>query len=208
MSDPRRKLILVRHSLPEMVSGVPASEWHLSAEGRRRCTALAGGLVAYGLAAIISSREPKAVETGQIVAETLSIPFETAPGLHEHERGVVLSLGSREDFEAQVARFFKHPDELVLGYETADEAHARFARAVVSAIRRRPGSNLAIISHGTVMTLFIARAAGLDPAPFWQGLALPSFAVLSLPGLDLLEVVTDMGAAGQPRNCSNHRKQV
>ncbi len=192
MGGPGQSLILVRHSLPEMVTGVPAGEWHLSAEGRRRCAALAERLAAYELAAVVSSQEPKAVETGQIVAETLGLPFETAPGLHEHERGVVKGLGSREDFQAQVARFFEHPDELALGYETADEAHARFARAIASVIERHPATDLAIVSHGTVMTLFITRTAGLDPIPFWIGLGLPSFVVLSLPDLDFLEMVADV----------------
>ncbi len=186
-----RKLILVRHSLPEMVTGVPASEWHLSPEGGRRCVALAGRLAAYDLGAVVSSHEPKAVETGQIVAETIGLPLDTAIGLHEHERGVVRDLGSPEDFRAQVARLFKHPDELVLGYETADEAHARFVLAVDSALERWPATSLAIVSHGTVMTLFIARAAGLDPVPFWKSLTLPCFAVLSLPDLELLEMVAD-----------------
>jgi broad specificity phosphatase PhoE len=189
VSGTRQKLILVRHSLPEMVTGVPAREWHLSAEGRHRCAALAGRLAAYELGAVVSSEEPKAVETGQIVAETLGLPFDTVPGLHEHERGVVRSLWAKDEFQARMASFFEHPDELVLGHETADQAHTRFARAVASVIQWVPAGNLAIVSHGTVMTLLISRTAGLDPIPFWQGLGLPSFAVLSLPDLSLLEVV-------------------
>jgi len=193
-----RKLILVRHSLPEMVTGVPASEWQLSSVGRRRCIDLAGRLAACDLGAVVSSHEPKAIETGQIVAETLELPFETAVGLHEHERGVVRDLGSPEDFRAQVARLFEHPGELVLGYETADEAHARFVRAVNSVLARWPATSLAIVSHGTVMTLFIARAAGLDPVPFWKSLTLPCFAVLSLPDLEHLETVADADTEGHP----------
>jgi len=181
-----------------MVTGVPASEWKLSGEGRRRCMDLARRLAAYDLGAVVSSHEPKAVETGQIVAETLGFPFEIAAGLHEHERGVVRDLGSREDFWAQVARLFEHPDELVLGYETADEAHARFVPAVDSVLARWPATSLAIVSHGTVMTLFISRAAGLDPVPFWKSLTLPCFAVLSLPDLQLLEIVTDADMDGRP----------
>jgi hypothetical protein len=40
--------------------------------------------------------------------------------------------------------------------------------------------------------LFIARAAGLDPVPFWKSLGLPAFAVLSLPDLRLLEVIENV----------------
>ena len=197
MTDtPTCKLILVRHSLPEMVVGVPASQWRLSEEGRLRCQKLAERLAAYGLATIVTSAEPKAVETGQIVAEALGLPFETAPGLHEHERGVVRDLGSREEFQTQVACLFEHPSELVLGHETADQAHARFAGAVAHVVEEHPagnpsspdstelvagsGQSLAVVSHGTVMTLFIARANGLDPIPFWKSLSLPGFHLLKV----------------------------
>lgn len=189
MADRGRKLILVRHSLPEMVTGMPASRWHLSAEGRQRCERLAGRLAGYNLAVIVASEEPKASETGRIVAEGLALPFRTAPELHEHERGAVTDVGGPEQFQAQVVRLFKLPDELVMGYETANQAHARFAGAVAHVVAQHPAGNLAIVSHGTVMTLFIARANGLNPASFWRSLGLPAFAVLSLPDWRLLEIV-------------------
>lgn len=192
MAKQERKLVLVRHSVPEFVVGVPASEWQLSGEGRRRGHRLADQLALYDLAAVITSTEPKAVETGQIVADSLDLPLETTPGLHEHERGVVTSIGGREAFQAQVSRLFEHPDELVFGTETADQAHARFTSAVAAVIERHPHGNLAIVAHGTVMTLFIAHATGLDPIPFWKSLGLPSFAVLSLPDLHLLEVIENV----------------
>jgi broad specificity phosphatase PhoE len=189
MAGQERTLVLVRHSLPEFVTGVPASQWRLSDEGRRRCKKLAERLAAYDLAAVVTSEEPKAAETGQIVARILGLPVETAPGLHEHERAIVRDLGSQEAFQAQVTRFFEHPGELVLGYETADEAHGRFAAAVARILEQYPEGNLAIVSHGTVLTLFAARANGLDPIPFWKSLGLPAFAVLSLPEYGLVEVV-------------------
>jgi broad specificity phosphatase PhoE len=192
VSDEGRRLILVRHSLPEFVTGVPASQWHLSAEGRRRCRRLAERLAAQELAAIVTSDEPKAVETGQIVAETLGLRLEVAAGVHEHQRGIVTDMGSQEQFRAQVARFFDLPDELIMGYETADQAHARFHAAVDRVLEQHPTGNLAIVSHGTVITLLIARANRLDPVPLWQGLGLLAFATLSLPDLGLLELVKNV----------------
>ena len=189
MTDPSRKLVLVRHSAPEIIPGVPASQWRLSDEGRLRCEALAAQLATYELSAVVTSTEPKAIETGQIVARILRLPIESAPGLHEHTRPNVGLLASREEFQARVASVFEHPDQLVFGSETGDEAHARIAAAIDAVLRQHPAGNLAIVSHGTVMTLFVARATGLDPIPFWKGLGLPAFAVLSLPELNLLKVI-------------------
>lgn len=192
MADEGRRLILVRHSLPEFVTGVPASRWHLSAEGRRRCRRLAERLADQDLAVIVTSEEPKAAETGQIVAETLDLRLEAAPGLHEHERGVVTDMGSQEQFRAQVARLLALPDELVMGYETADQAHARFCAAVDRVVGQHATGNLAIVSHGTVITLLVARANRLDPVPLWQSLGLPAFVTLGLPDLRLLEPVNNV----------------
>lgn len=192
MDSQARTLILVRHSLPEFVTGVPASQWQLSEEGRRRCQPLAQRLAAYEPTTIISSTEPKAIETGQICSDSLGLPFETVPGLHEHQRGVILEMESREDFEVQVGRFFEQPDRLVFGSETADQAHDRFSTAIARITAQLPTGPLAIISHGTVMTLLIARAANLDPLPFWKSLGLPALAVLSIPELRLLEVVAEV----------------
>jgi len=189
-----RKLILVRHSAPEIVSDVSANQWHLSNTGRLRCRKLAERLAVHAPDVIVSSLEPKATETGQIIADILGKPFETAENLHEHERSNVGLFGTKQQFEARVARFFENPRRLIFGEETADEAHRRFAKAVASVIRKHPGGNLAIVTHGTVMSLFVARAIGLEPFPFWKRLGLPAFVVLSLPGFGLLTVVENVEA--------------
>jgi broad specificity phosphatase PhoE len=182
----------VRHSLPEFTTGVPASHWRLSAEGQERCTRLVERLGEHDPAVIVASREPKAIETGQIVADLLGVPFEIAEGLHEHERGPVRSLGSEEAFQALVASVFEQPGELVFGWETGEQARDRFTRALDRVIGLHPAGNLAVVSHGTVMTLFLARAAEIAPVPFWKRLGLPAFAVLSLPDLSLVEVVEEV----------------
>ena len=192
MADPQRELILVKHALPDIVAGVRASEWHLSDEGRCRCLPLAERLAAYEPTVIVTSEEPKAVETGQIIAERLDLPCTTAPGLHEHERPTVGFLGTHEQFVAQAVRLFEHPGEMVFGSETADQAHGRFSAAVAAVLEQHPGGIPVIVAHGTVITLLLARANGLDPVPFWKSLGLPAYAVLSLPDLRLLEVVENV----------------
>lgn len=194
MTDTNR-LVLVRHSLPTIDPTVPASQWQLSDEGRYRCKALAAQLAAYALDRVVTSIEPKAAETGQIVARILDLPFETAPDLHEHERPVAGVFDTRAQFQAQVGSLFAQPGELILGRETADQAHRRFAGAVSSVVAQHPSTNLAVVAHGTVMTLLVARAASLDPFPFWQRLGLPAFVVLSLPDLSPLQVVESIDLA-------------
>jgi broad specificity phosphatase PhoE len=183
-----RHLILVKHSQPQIITTVPAAQWRLSDEGRRRNAVLAELLAAYQPAAILASREPKAMETGYTVASILNAPFSTAEGLHEHDRGNV-GWSSVEDFEAAVARFFAHPSELVFGRETADQARERFTAAVDAAVAAHPAGNLVVVAHGTVIALLVAKRASVEPFPLWRRLGLPSFVVLSLPDMMLVETV-------------------
>ncbi len=189
MPQPENHLILVKHSLPEIVPSIPAKQWHLSATGRQRCEQLAVQLEVFSPDVFIASDEPKAQETGQIVAKILGRTCTTAPNLHEHDRSNEVYFPTKEQFENRVARFFSYPRCLVFGQETADDAHARFANAVSAAITQHPGLTIAIVAHGTVISLFVARACRLQPFPLWKRLDLPSFVVLSLPAFQFHLIV-------------------
>ena len=168
---------------------LPAKQWRLSAAGRQRCEQLAVRLKPYSPDVFITSDEPKAQETGEIVAKALETHCTTAPNLHEHDRRNEGFFPAKEQFDNRVALLFAEAQALVFGRETADDAHARFANAVSTAIAQHPGRTVAIVAHGTVITLFVARACGLKPFPLWKRLDLPSFVVLTLPGIQLDEVV-------------------
>jgi broad specificity phosphatase PhoE len=188
---PARRLILVKHSLPALEPDVSAAGWHLSAEGQRRCASLAAHLAPYLPATLVASQEPKAQETAALVAVRLGLPWTSVPGLHEHDRTGVGWMQEGE-FEARVADFFTRPAERVFGQETAAEALARFQIAVTSVLAQPPAGTVIIVAHGTVITLFVAACAGVDPYPFWRQLGLPSFVVLSLPDLALVTTVTEV----------------
>jgi 2,3-bisphosphoglycerate-dependent phosphoglycerate mutase len=181
-------LILVKHSLPAIDPAKPAATWPLSDEGRRRCGPLAARLAPYQLSAVVASEEPKAAETAALVAARLGLPLETVPGLHEHLRTNVGWLGAAA-FEDAVARCFARPDELVFGQETANQARDRFMAAIGRVLERHPAGSVAVVAHGTVISLFVAARAGLDPFALWRRLGLPAVVVLSRPDLALLTVV-------------------
>jgi broad specificity phosphatase PhoE len=180
-------LILIRHSQPRLEPDRPASQWPLTEEGRQRCIVLAERLAAYAPDLIVTSRERKAIETSALVAARLALPTLIAPGLHEHEREQVGWL-SNPAFEQAVSAFFAQPNELVFGEETASQAGARFDAAVRDVLASHPAQTVAIVSHGTVITLFLAQHAGVAALPFWTRLDMPALVVLSLPELKLLEV--------------------
>ena len=187
MSDPR-KLILVKHSLPDVSPSQPASGWPLSDEGRRRCIPLADRLARYRPAHLATSSEPKAISTAEIISDGLGTPFEVTQGLHEHDRSNEPFVEAKE-FESAVASFFDRPNELVMGRETASQAEMRFGEAVRSILSEHTADNVVIVAHGTVITLYVAQHTGVEPLPLWRRLGLPSFVVLSLPDLGMLDVI-------------------
>jgi len=172
-------LILVKHSLPSVIEDKPAREWNLSDEGRTRAQILAEKLAPYQPEVIISSVEPKAVQTAEIVAHFLGLQMHMVENLHEHDRSKTAYL-ARDAFESMVREFFDKPNELIFGSETANQAHQRFREAMDSVLHQHKNQTVVIVAHGTVISLFVSRLTGTPEFPLWKELGLPSFVVVDL----------------------------
>jgi broad specificity phosphatase PhoE len=187
-----RKLILIKHARPEVVEDVPSHEWELSDQGNASCGPLAEALRVHAPSMIVTSDEPKAIETGRLIAEILKVPTEIAPDLHEHDRSNVPMMRSGE-FLSALAMFFKQPAQFVLGKETARQAAQRFSRGVDAVLQSHPSDNVALVTHGTVLSLFASEHGGGDPFLLYRRMGLPSFMVFSLPDLKLIDTVERIG---------------
>jgi len=183
-----KKLILIKHAAPTVDPALPPDRWELSDVGKARCVPLAERLKAHHVAALISSEEVKAIQTAKLTAAQLGVPCATAPGLHEHDRNNVPQMASR-DFISALAQFFANPRQLVLGSETADQARQRFTASLEACAQPADG-NLAVVSHGTVIALYLEQYSAEKPFLLWRRLGLPSFVVLSWPQRKILEVAT------------------
>jgi broad specificity phosphatase PhoE len=180
-----RQLTLVRHSLPEIKKDLPAREWKLSEEGKARAGRLANVLKSHDFDFIAASHEPRAVETAQILAEQFGVKPQVIAGLHEHERKNTPYL-SKPDFEEAVRDFFDKPNIPVLGDETADQAHERFSRVVHSILSENKNSRIAVVAHGSVISLFVSRLTGKPGCNIWSELGLPCFMVLDMLSKELI----------------------
>jgi broad specificity phosphatase PhoE len=149
---------------------------------------LAEQISGYQPSVLVCSTEPKAAETAALLSAQLGIAYSTNHDLREHERDNVPYLG-QEKWEHAITEFFTRPDELVLGDETATQALQRFDRAVQEILHHYTEGNIAIVAHGTVMTLFLGKHVGIEPLPFWHALTLPAFFVVSLPDYMLVSAV-------------------
>ncbi|HSL42047.1 MAG TPA: histidine phosphatase family protein [Anaerolineales bacterium] len=175
----KKYLILVKHSLPEIIENVPARDWALSEEGRARAKRLAELLTRFQPELIVSSAESKARETAEIIAKAHHRERQIAEGLHEHDRSNVPYL-TTDEFQASVYKLFQRPDQLVFGNETANQAYARFAKAVDSVLMSHAGKTIVMVAHGTVISLYVSRIIGISDLSLWKEMGLPSFLVLDL----------------------------
>ncbi len=185
---PAPKLLLVKHAAPLICPDVPAHQWHLAQGGIEKASQMASVLQTHTPQALASSREPKANETAAIIGDRLGLPVEIISGLHEHERSHT-PFSEQAAFEAAVRACLCRPGELVYGDETADQAYSRFSAAIEHFLAQHPGQTVAVVAHGTVISLFVSRHCGLEPFTFWRKLGLPALVILSRPDLALIQVV-------------------
>lgn len=185
------RLILVKHSQPEIIAGRPPSQWCLSAEGRRRCLTLASRLAAYHPARVITSPEKRAYETAQRVSQKLGVPLLVNDRLYEHRRDTVPYLPEKQ-FRQAIQSMMQKPEVRVFGEESAAESLARFSNAIWRLLERYPSQTLAVVSHGTVIALFAAACCHLEPFELWNRLGMPSFLVLRTPEMVMEDIVDNL----------------
>jgi len=203
------RLILVKHASPVVDPTISSKKWVLSDAGKIACVTLAARLKGFEPTRIFTSTELKAIETGQLLGEALNIQSTSTEGLHEHDRSNVPHLRTG-DFLSSVANFFKQPDRLVLGMETATGATDRIEHAVshlvtpaklVSPAHLISPSDLVspsddtctvVVTHGTVLALLAHRKLGLESFALFRAMKLPSYLVVNLPDWTLVERVDQL----------------
>lgn len=176
--------------MPVVDPDMPAHEWHLGATGIAGAKAVAERLDRYSPSKVVASLEPKATETGAIIAERLSVPFATIEGLHEHDRRTAGFLGA-EEFASRMRDLFARPDSVAFGTESASAALMRFRTAVDRVVDETTG-DVVIVSHGTVIALFVGARTHVNAADLWAKLGLPSYVTLDLPTYHVAEVVASI----------------
>lgn len=191
------KLLLVKHSQVNHNGDQKSKDWTLSAEGIARCDALAKHLAPYAPKQVFSSALPRAQQTATLVAPALGdIPVVSNALLNEHSRESNAPYTTNADFKARVKALFAQPEKIMYGDESAHQALKRFSQGIEFIIKNvEPNENIAVVAHGTVITLFVAQHNNIDAYAFWQKLHLPSIVGLTLPDMTLDFVIEDAGIA-------------
>lgn len=191
-----RYLILVRHSISQVQPGTSAHTWALAETGAQRCDALARRLRGYDITTYASSDEPKAIQTAQHVADRLGhrAPPIIDPPLRETARATVPYFDDPETFRLAIRQAMAAPDQRLFGEETFADAVARLSAGISDLTASAQAGSIALVSHGTVMSLYIAQQTGLDAFSVWSLLGMPAFAVFRLPDMAICELCFSVDA--------------
>ncbi len=171
-------LYLVRHAWPEVRPDEPAEQWPLSEQGRAHAVGVGQSLRDEGIRAVRSSPEPKALETAELIADQLGLDVTVDRDLGEARRTWVA-----EDYETFVARFFAEPEASANGWERAIDAQRRMVAAVDRFAEELGDGAGLIVSHGLVLSLYLAYLAlrSLVDLDDWRAIRMPDLAVVELP---------------------------
>jgi broad specificity phosphatase PhoE len=168
------KLYLVRHSAVTLRPDVPSAQWHLSPEGRAGADSLADEPFWPEVRAVYASTEPKAEATAQRIAARHALPVRIEADPREVERPWV-----EGDYKDAVRRYLA--GEALAGWEPRDRALARVRQCIDGIVRRHEERDVAVVSHGIALTLYVAALLDLDAGrayDAWSRIRFPDVAIL------------------------------
>jgi broad specificity phosphatase PhoE len=166
-------LYLIRHARTQMM-GTAARRWPLSEKGQREARILARQDFWRGVELIFSSPEPKAVQTAEPAARRWGIPLKTADCLQELHRPRLV-----HNYEEVIARLFAEPETSVADLEPAARVAERVTDCIKTLVAAHPKQTLAIVSHGLLLTIFLAQMENRWPTVTeWRAVPFPGVAVL------------------------------
>jgi broad specificity phosphatase PhoE len=159
----------VRHAMPTVEEGVDPAHWHLDDATRAHTRAWADRLeVGERVGALVSSPEPKALETAVAIAERWPADLRPDDRLREAARPWIGT-----GYRAIAHRYLR--GELPEGWE-AQEAVAERVRAAVRDAQGAAGSgSVVVVGHGLALSIHLGDRLGadFDRESFWSRLAFP-----------------------------------
>ncbi len=167
-------LYLIRHSAVAPDPNQPGPQWRLSPEGREAADALAREPFWKELRGIHTSVELKAVATAQRIAAPNELPIRIERDLREVEGRTWVESGYADLVRGYLAG--DPPD----GWEPLDAARSRVRACIDSIVNRHADLSVGIVSHGIVLTLYLADVLSLDAdaaIELWGSIRFPDVAI-------------------------------
>ena len=107
-------------------------------------------------------------------------------GLAEVGRGPQV-YSTAGDYNNILERFFSHPNRSVSDWESSDAALERFQATVEQILARHSGESIALLSHGTILTLYTAMLDKVPPTlARWHQIDFSSVAAVDIETMQMV----------------------
>jgi broad specificity phosphatase PhoE len=169
----------VRHAMPAVEEGTDSTAWHLDDATRAHAEAWADRLeVGEGIAVLVTSTEPKAVETAEAIAARWPADLVPDDRLREARRPWIGT-----GYRAMAHRYLRGEEHD--GWEPHADVEQRMAAAIAEATARADGGAVVAVTHGLALSLHLGQRLGgdFDRESFWSRLAFPDAWVLGDDGM-------------------------
>ncbi len=149
-----RRVLYLSHPQVAIDPAVAVTEWNLSPLGRSRAALAASADWSQGVTLLVSSNEPKAMQTAATIGGVRQLQVNIYLALCENDRSGTGYLPPPE-FERMADSFFARPGESVRGWERAVDAQARTIQVVAAVMQDPTPGDVLIVGHGGVGTLLL-----------------------------------------------------
>lgn len=176
------RLHLITHAHTAIDPAQDAAGWQLSAIGQRQAEALAALPFWNSVNRILISGEAKTRLTVAPLLAQRPLPIVSDRRFDEVQRP-----GWVEKYAEQVQAFFAASQQTVGGWEPAAHALQRFLAGLRDHLPPDGGEEVALVSHGLVLSLYRAHLLRQSPPDFeaWRQLGFAAVAIVDLHGADL-----------------------
>lgn len=169
----------VRHSMAAPDTTRHPTEWVLDSAGRLEAEELAARLeVAPAIGVLVSSTEPKALGTAEVIGARWGAEVRGDDRLREATRPWV-----GPGYRAVAHRYLR--GEAIDGWEPHAEVAQRVEECVGEACAAADGRPVVVVTHGLVLAIHLRMRLGreFDAESFWSCLAFPDAWALDATGL-------------------------
>jgi broad specificity phosphatase PhoE len=176
---PAAPVTYVRHAMPAPVEGAHPTDWRLDDRARSDAARMAERLeVGSRMGRLVTSTEPKALETAAAVGERWGVPVEPDDRLREAVRPWIGA-----GYRAVVHRYLR--GELPEGWEPHEDVAGRVSAVVREACAASEDRPIVVVSHGLALALHLGErlGAGFDREQFWSSLSFPDAWTLDPTGM-------------------------
>ena len=150
----KNKYLILRHAETIKDPDKHPEDWLLTPDALEKINEYISEDKFVGITKIVSSTEPKAISTAKPISFHLNLQIEEMREFVEVKREK--KFLTDEEFLIQKQKELEIRDEKVNGVESGNEAIERFKSGIQKLEEKLQNECILVITHGTIMTLFLA----------------------------------------------------